>query len=268
MAESLVCAPMGRSGRFKRFVRGVSALLFLPIALILWSAAAFVHALLGATPRQAHRYYVGFARTCIGVAGTRIEIRGREHLRPGQAYVVVSNHESNWDPPVILSSLPELVIRFVLKTQLLKVPVFGQALARTGNIAVDRRQGGGDVRRVQSGMSERPPDVSILFFAEGNRARDGSYRPFKMGAFATALDFKLPILPIAVAGTFPIWPPGQPWLVPAPVVLEIGAPLSVEGYGAGDRARLRDETHRVVGELRARARARLREQGVDPGGID
>ena len=268
MAESLVCPPMGRSGRIERFVRGCGAFLLLPVALVLWSAAALAHALLGATPRQAHRYYVGFARTCVRVAGTRIEIRGLEHMRPGQAYVVVSNHESNWDPPVILSSLPDLVIRFVLKTQLLKVPVFGPALRRTGNIAVDRRQGGGDVRRVQAGMSERPPDVSILFFAEGNRARDGSYREFKMGAFATALDFKLPILPIAVAGTFPIWPPGRPWLAPAPVVLEIGEPISVEGYGAGDRARLRDETPRVVAELRARARARLRDQGVDPGGID
>ncbi|MFI5314352.1 MAG: lysophospholipid acyltransferase family protein [Myxococcota bacterium] len=252
----------------ERFVRGAGALLLLPAALILWSAGALIHALLGATPRQAHRYYVGFGRTCVRVAGTRIEVRGLERIRPGQAYVVVSNHESNWDPPVILSSLPDLVLRFVLKTQLLKVPVFGQALRRTGNIAVDRRKSGGDVRRVQEGMSERSPDVSILFFAEGNRARDGSFRAFKMGAFATALDFKLPILPIAVAGTFPIWPPGRVFLVPAPVVLEIGEPISVEGYDADDRSRLRDETHRAVAELRVRARGRLREQGVDPGGID
>jgi len=268
MAEPLISLRMGRTGPIERFARAIGALAFLPFALVLWSAGALVHALLGATPRQAHRYYVGFARTCVSVAGTQIELRGRENVRPGQAYVVVSNHESNWDPPVILSSLPELVIRFVLKTQLLRVPVFGPALRRTGNIAVDRQKSGGDVRRVQEGMSERPPDVSILFFAEGNRARDGSFRAFKMGAFATALDFKLPVLPIAVAGTFPIWPPGRPWLVPAPVVLEIGAPISVEGMGAGDRARLRDETHRVIGELRARARARLRAQGVDPGGID
>jgi 1-acyl-sn-glycerol-3-phosphate acyltransferase len=259
---------MGRPGRIERFLRALCAELLLPVALVGWSAGALIHALLGATPRQAHRYYVGFARTCVQTAGTRVEVRGREHMRAGQAYVVVSNHESNWDPPVILSSLPELVIRFVLKTQLLKVPVFGPALRRTGNIAVERTRGGSDVRRVQEGMSERPPDVSILFFAEGNRARDGSFRDFKMGAFATALDFKLPILPIAVAGTFPIWPPGRPWLAPAPVVLEIGEPISVEGYGAGDRVRLRDETHRVVGNLRAAARARLRAVGVDPGGVD
>ncbi|HTO06954.1 MAG TPA: lysophospholipid acyltransferase family protein [Myxococcota bacterium] len=259
---------MGRPGPIERFLRGVGAIVLLPLALMMWSAGAFFHALFGASPRQAHRYYVGFARTCVTVAGTRIEVRGREHIRPGQAYVVVSNHESNWDPPVILSSLPELVIRFVLKQQLLSVPVFGPALRRTGNIAVERARSGNDVRRVQAGMSERPAEVSILFFAEGNRARDGSYREFKMGAFATALDFKLPILPIAVAGTFPIWPPGRVWLAPAPVVLEIGAPIPVEGLSAGDRTRLRDEAQRVIGGLRASARARLRAQGVDPGGVD
>jgi 1-acyl-sn-glycerol-3-phosphate acyltransferase len=227
MDEPLVCPPMGSPGPFERFVRGIGAIALLPFALVLWSAGALVHALLGGDPRATHRYYRGFARTCIRVAGTQLEVRGLEHLQRDQAYVVVSNHESNWDPPVILSGLPDLVIRFVLKTQLLKVPVFGPALRRTGNIAVERRQGGADVRRVQEGMSERARDVSILFFAEGNRARDGSYRPFKMGAFATALDFKLPILPIAVAGTFRIWPPGRIWLLPAPVVLEIGEPIGV-----------------------------------------
>ena len=118
------------------------------------------------------------------------------------------------------------------------------------------------MKRLQEGMSERDPDVSILFFAEGNRARDGSYRAFKMGAFATALDVKLPILPIAVAGTFAIWPAGTFWLHPRPVVLEIGAPIPVEGYaGSGDRTRLRDETHarhRRAAQPRPRPPARPR----------
>lgn len=261
--------PMGMVASARRGLRGLVALVLLPPALLAWSAAALVHALLGSTPRQAHRYYLGFARTCLVVGGTRLEVRGLEHLVPGQAYVVVSNHESNWDPPVVIAGLPSLVIRFVLKTQLLKVPIFGPALRRTGNIAVDRSHSGADVKRLQTGMSERDPDVSILFFAEGNRARDGSYRPFKMGAFATALDVKLPILPIAVAGTFPVWPAGRLWLEPAPVVLEVGAPIAVEAYaGAADRARLRDETHQAIAELRNRARARLRARGVEPGGVD
>jgi 1-acyl-sn-glycerol-3-phosphate acyltransferase len=259
---------MGALRSLLDFLRSVASLFLLPLALLFWSAGALAHALLGATPRRAHFYYVGFARTCLTVGGTDVEIIGHEQVKRGQAYVVVANHESNWDPVAIIASLPELVIRFVLKTQLLSIPVFGSALARTGNIAVDRKQSGGDVRRVQEGMSSRDRDVSILFFAEGNRARNGEFREFKKGAFATALDFKLPILPVATAGTFRSWRPGTFWLHPGPVVLEIGEPIPVDGYGAGDRTVLRDQTHRVVAELRRRARARLRARGFEPGGTD
>ncbi|MEX2206924.1 MAG: lysophospholipid acyltransferase family protein [Myxococcota bacterium] len=259
---------MGRIESWRDLPRGLLALAVLPLGVVFWSALAFLHALLGATPHAAHRYYRGFARTCLVVGGTDVERNGLEKLVPGQAYVVVSNHESNWDPPTIIASLPDLVIRFVLKTELLAVPVFGPALRRTGNIAVERTRTGADVKRIQEGMSERSRDVSILFFAEGNRSRDGSYRPFKMGAFATALDFKLPILPIAVAGTFRIWRPETIWVRKGPVVLEIGEAIPVEGLGSEDRGALRDRTHAAVAELRARARARLRARGVEPGGID
>jgi 1-acyl-sn-glycerol-3-phosphate acyltransferase len=259
---------MGMLSRLRLWPRGLVALVVLPLNLLFWSALAFVHAFLGATPRAAHRCYLGFARTCLLVGGTRVERRGLENLKAGQAYVVVSNHESNWDPPTIIASLPDLVIRFVLKTQLLRVPIFGSALRRTGNIAVARTRTAADVKRIQEGMSERNPDISILFFAEGNRSRDGSYRPFKMGAFATALDFKLPILPIAVAGTFDIWRPGSLLVRSSPIVLEIGEPIPVDSLSSDDRGRLRDKTHAAVGELRARARARLRARGVEPGGAD
>ena len=259
---------MGTLEGVRRWLRSLLALLLLPANIIFWSVAVLVHAFFGATPRTAHRHYRGFGRTCLRIAGSEVERHGLEHLKPGQAYVVVSNHESNWDPPTILASLPDLVIRFVLKTQLLKVPVLGAALRRTGNIAVERTRTGADVKRVQAGMSHRDPSVSILFFAEGNRSRDGAYGPFKMGAFVTALDFKLPILPIAVAGTHRIWPPGTLWVGRGPIVLEVGEPIPVEGLGSEDRAALRDRTHQAVGELRVRARARLRARGVDPGGID
>jgi 1-acyl-sn-glycerol-3-phosphate acyltransferase len=259
---------MGMLSRLRLWPRGLFALVALPLNLAFWSALTVLHALVGATPLAAHRYYRGFGRSCLRIAGTRVERRGLENLKAGQAYVVVSNHESNWDPPTILASLPDLVIRFVLKSQLLMVPVFGSALRRTGNIAVQRTRTAADVKRIQAGMSERSPDVSILFFAEGNRSRDGSYRAFKMGAFATALDFKLPILPIAVAGTFDIWRPGSLLVRSGPIVLEIGEPISVDGLSSEDRTGLRDRTHAAIGALRARARARLRARGVEPGGID
>ena len=89
-----------------------------------------------------------------------------------------------------------------------------------------------------------------------------------MGAFATALASGLPILPVALAGTFAIWPKGSLRLRRAPVVMVIGQPVPVDGLGFEDRAGLRDIAHHKVSNLRARARELLRAQGGEPGGID
>ena len=114
----------------------------------------------------------------------------------------------------------------------------------------------------------RRPDVSVLFFAEGTRSRDGALHPFKMGAFATALAARLPILPVAIAGTYAIWPKGILRLRRGPVVLAIGEPISVEGLAFDDRAALRDQVHHIVSKLRAQARRAVRAGGHDPGGLD
>jgi 1-acyl-sn-glycerol-3-phosphate acyltransferase len=89
-----------------------------------------------------------------------------------------------------------------------------------------------------------------------------------MGAFATALASGLPVLPIAVAGTYAIWPKGTLRLARRPVAIEVGEPISSAGLTFEDRGALRDRTHAAMGELRASARRRLRASGNEPGGID
>jgi len=246
----------------------MSVMVLMPIALVIVSAVAMAMGALGRPNRELNFCYTAFARLGIWSARTRLRVHGLDHVDPDHAYVVVPNHESNWDPVCIMAALPRLVIRFVAKRQIMQIPMFGWALRLTGNIEVARRRGHDDVKRIQHTMARRDPSVSMLFFAEGTRARDGSYRKFKMGAFATAIDDGLSILPIAVAGTAPIWRPGSAWFRPGTVVVEIGEPIPTDDLGREDRAALRDRVHQVVGRLRAGARERLRTLGQDPGGID
>ena len=238
------------------------------LSTLYYSTMAIILAMRGRSPDDIHRAYLGFARFCMRVADTRLIIRGAEQLCPDQAYVVVSNHESNWDALILIAAFPQLCTRFVAKKQLLYIPVFGYALRVSGNIIVDRDRRGTDLKRIEELMSVRASNVSILFFAEGRRSRDGSFHAFKIGAFATALAHQLPILPVAVAGSRQLWPPGALGIRPGPVAIEVGAPISVDGLGSADRQALRDQTREGVGKLRARARQRLRDMDVDPGGID
>jgi 1-acyl-sn-glycerol-3-phosphate acyltransferase len=117
-------------------------------------------------------------------------------------------------------------------------------------------------------MAERQAGVSLLFYAEGTRSRDGALHPFKKGPFATAIAAGLPILPVATAGTFRIWPPVTVRLRRGRAVVAIGEPIPVAGLGAEDREALRDRCFAVVRDLRRLARERLRQAGGDPGGVD
>ena len=238
------------------------------MGLLLCSSVALVMALLGASPERLHRIYVGFARVCMRIGGTRIEIRGDERIEPGQAYVVVSNHESTWDPPCLVAGLPGVILRFIAKKMLTDIPIFGHALKLTGNITVVRSDTKRDVRSIEDRMTRRHPSVSVLFFAEGTRSRDGALHPFKMGAFATAISWGLPILPVAIAGTYAIWPKGTLRLRPSPVAIEVGEPIATEQLKFDDRTELRDRTYEALASLRTRAWQRLRALGHDPAGID
>ena len=249
-------------------LRTAVGLLLLPAALICASTAVYIGTLFKASSTRLHTFYLWFARACLRVSATKLEVHGLEHLEAGRAYVVVSNHESTWDPPVLIAGLPQLVLRFIVKKELMRIPIFGHALQHSGNVRVVRAQAGGDAVRIRQVMEERDPAGSILFFAEGTRARDGALHPFRKGAFVTAIAYALPILPVAHAGNYAMWPKGKLRLRRGPAVIQVGEPIPTDGCGHDDRAALRDRTHEAVAELRSHARQRVRALGHDPGGMD
>lgn len=250
------------------FLRTLAAVILLPPTLAAVSAGAMLQVLGGARGIRTQWAYRTFSRAFLRVAGTRLFVGGEERIEPGTAYVVVSNHESNLDPFVLVHGLPRLFLRFVVKRQIMQIPIFGHALRWTGNVTVHRQPGSGDIRRIQETMSGREPEASLIFFAEGTRDREGAFRPFKKGAFMTAINAGLPILPVALAGTFRSFPPERFVLRRACVAIEVGAPIPTGQLTSSDRDALMGDVHKRVGELRAAARARVRAQGVEPGGKD
>lgn len=259
---------MRSPGGSETWLRTIAAVLLFPTLIVLYSLVGIALALAGAGPQRVHVLYRSISRVFVRFAGTQLIVEGAERIEPGRDYVVVPNHESGWDPICLLAGLPHLVMRFVAKQQFMDMPIFGQALRLTGNVRVVRSDTKADVARIHGVMDRREPGVSILFFAEGTRSRDGALHPFKMGAFATALAYGLPVLPVGIAGTRPIWAAGVLRLARGTVAIEVGEPISLAEPTAEDREALRDRSYTAVAELRARARQRLRDAGVDPGGSD
>lgn len=237
-------------------------------ALALTALVVLLLGALRAPRRWVDRCYTGYAHFAARVGGTDLRIAGLEHVVPDGSYVVIANHESDWDPVVVFAALDRLRMRAVIKREMIRLPILGPALRASGNVCVDRDERGTDAARVTAVMDERPPDASILFYAEGRRARDGALHPFKKGPFVTAIRYGMPILPVATAGTFRVWPPNTLQVRAHPVTVEIGPPISTDGLTVDDRDALRDRCHDVVRALRDRARSRLRALDVEPGGID
>jgi 1-acyl-sn-glycerol-3-phosphate acyltransferase len=239
----------------------------LPPGLIGYSAAALAFAALGARSGVDACYH-GFADLCLRLGSTDLVVRGLEHARPGRSYVIIANHESNWDPIALVAAFRGRAVRFVAKKEIIRIPIFGHALRATGNVMVERANTAADVARIRRGMESRSLDVSILFYPEGTRSRDGALHAFKKGAFSSAIAYGMPLLPVGHAGTFHVWPPETLAIRKNPVVVEIGPEIPIEGLTLDDRDKLRDRSREIVADLRTRARERVRHLGGETGGID
>jgi 1-acyl-sn-glycerol-3-phosphate acyltransferase len=129
-----------------------------------------------------------------------LEVSGREHQRPNETYLVMSNHQSLYDIPVLFDVVGPN-IRMITKKELFKVPIFGGALAAAGFIRIDRSNRNEAIRSLQRASDLLASGTHVWIAPEGTRSRSGKLLPFKKGAFYLALAAGLPILPVTLRGT-------------------------------------------------------------------
>lgn len=158
-----------------------------------------------------------------------VRVEGRHHIDPRQSYVIVSNHQSQYDIFVLYGWLG-IDFKWVMKQELRNIPVIGVACDKLGHIYVDRSNREAAMTSIGAAKSRITDGTSVLFFPEGTRSRDGRLRSFKKGAFYVALDLQLPLLPITINGTRQILPSDTLDLFPGRATMTIHAPIGIEGY--------------------------------------
>jgi 1-acyl-sn-glycerol-3-phosphate acyltransferase len=153
---------------------------------------------------------VGFwiARAGLPLVGVRVVVKGFERL-PRGASIVMANHSSNLDPPVLIPLLPGRVVIY-LKASLMKIPVLGYAMRLAGFIPV-LRDGSVESAKAASAAAERALEQGscLVLFPEGTRSRDGSLLPFKRGPFFLAMQSGAPIVPVSIVGATRLLPKGS-----------------------------------------------------------
>jgi 1-acyl-sn-glycerol-3-phosphate acyltransferase len=141
-----------------------------------------------------------WCRAVVANARIDMEVAGRENLRPGETYLVMSNHQSLYDIPVLFRAVGPNV-RMITKRELFHVPIFGGALAAAGFIAIDRSNRNAAIRSLARARDLLAGGTHVWIAPEGTRSRTGELLPFKKGAFYLAMEASLPILPVTLQGT-------------------------------------------------------------------
>jgi 1-acyl-sn-glycerol-3-phosphate acyltransferase len=198
--------------------------------------------------RAQHRLAQRWSRMLLAVCFVTWEVEHAGTLDPDGSYVVVSNHSSYMDIPVLYSAI-DLQLRFFAKKGLFSIPLLGWHLVRAGHLAVVR----GDARASLRSMSDgarliRERNISVLLFPEGGRSEVG-IRPFKEGAAYIAIKAGVPVVPVGLVNVRGVLPMHSLLLRPAHVKVCIGKPIDTSALTPKDRARLNETLQEQVAEL-------------------
>jgi 1-acyl-sn-glycerol-3-phosphate acyltransferase len=179
-----------------------------------------------------------------GLCGLPVRTLGLERL-PAGACIIVANHASYVDGPLLFGCLPPR-FGFVIKKEASRLPLAGLLLRRLGHHFVERRnrhEGGSDARRILRAVEQ---GQAVAFFPEGTFTAATGLGRFHSGAFAAAARAGVPVAPVVIRGTRRVLGAGT--VVPrwGRIEVEVLAPLAAQ-TGAGDAAAwLRDEARQRI----------------------
>ena len=229
---------------------GIRALIFIPFSIFILAGMATILAFL----RVDERFINGplakcWASTVIWLAAARVIVIGAGNIPSREeSYIVVTNHQSQMDIPVLVHSLP-LQLRFIGKIELKKIPIFGNALIRAGHFLIDRSNHQKAMEGVwNAGEALKQRVVSVVFAPEGTRSSDGKLLPFKKGAFVMAIETGIPILPLTIEGTRFSLAKGSLWTRKADVTVTIHQPVLTGSLSYEDRDELSEKVRSIIEE--------------------
>lgn len=166
------------------------------------------------------------------LSGLRISIKGKQHFRKGETYIVVSNHNSFMDVPLTTPFIPG-ANKTIAKAEMAKIPLFGM-IYRRGSVLVDRKS---EESRKNSYIKMKEVlamGLHMCIYPEGTRNKTSQpLQPFHNGAFRLALDSGKAILPAVIFNTAKVLPVGKAFFFwPVKVRMHFLAPVPVAGLTA------------------------------------
>jgi len=188
---------------------------------------------------------VPWAKTILWISGVKVRIQGLENVETNAPRIYLSNHQSAFDILGLIACFP-VDFKFIVKKELMRIPLFGDVLKRVGYISIDRS----NPRRAMESMNEAAEKiktgVSVLVFPEGTRSLDGSLLPLKKGGFHLALKSKCDVVPVAIINSSSIVPKGSLRIKKGAFSINIGKTVSIKDYPKKETGQLMEKVRKAI----------------------
>ena len=200
------------------------------------------------TGAKQHRWARVWSRWILTTAMCPVKIFGLDRIDVSRPAIYAANHISALDIPVVYANLP-FQFRILAKQDLFRYPFVGGHLKRSGQFAIDQSNARASIRSLGRAIEALKSGMPLVIFPEGGRAADGHIMPFMSGAFYASIKAQVPVVPMAIAGTFEALPMNSFHIRPRELKLIIADPISPAGYNIREMDKLAARTQGVIEDL-------------------
>lgn len=191
-----------------------------------------------------------WASSLIRVGGGNVSVYGLEHIPEDEPVLFVSNHQGNFDIPVILSNVPRKT-GFISKIEVMKLPMIRSWMSHLDCVFLDRKDRRQAVKSISAGAESLKNGHSLVIFPEGTRSKGRPVQAFKTGSFKLATKSGVPIIPVTIEGTHAMMESKNNRITPGDVSITFGEPLRIHQDEKMSMAELAEATRqRIIGQLR------------------
>ncbi len=192
-----------------------------------------------------YRWGCWIAWSGVRLAGVHVRVVGLDKLDKTRAYIFMSNHASNVDPPILIPLIPGRT-SVLVKKELFRYPVLGKAMRMGSLVPVDRGNRDAGIAAVREAAEVMRQGINMTIFVEGHRSSDGKMLPFKKGPFYLAMECGIPVVPVTIAGSHDVMPKGRFALKAGTVSVIFHDPIEPKDFGS--REHLMERVRSVISE--------------------
>jgi 1-acyl-sn-glycerol-3-phosphate acyltransferase len=198
--------------------------------------------------RQQHAVAHAWARVMVRLAFCNVAVVGTEKLDPSLIAVYASNHLSYMDTPVLFASLP-FQFRILARASLWKIPFVGWYLKRSGQVPIDASSSRSAIAGLLRGVAVLKAGTPLFVFPEGARSPDGTLHTMASGCAFMAIRARVPLVPLALVGTYELLPIHTYALRPRPLKLIVGDPIPTAGLTTKDADALTERLYGAISSM-------------------